>query len=386
MSWSVSLTTKYHQQDVFGCYCGAAAAMMILQYLDPDAPMVQQDVLYPWMHNRSPQPWAIAPSALAEGLIHFAPTFAPGFEDQLATTLSAFTDLVVQALCAEGAVPPSILLDGCAHWGVVTGLVTDVEPKPGTAYVVKNFWMNIPTVVPTGGPCPPHTSADVCGSGVVNGYAFGAPALVTYAGWQNIVLKCILLEKKYAGVFAGSLASIGTRREPTPAARRTTGGAGVLSKDQAAVAALAEAAEYGIGKGPLTAGEPALVQRIDLLDDYYYLVPLSEANEPVATAQLDATTGQLLAAQIGGTLLPIDSPRTVLGKIDGQAGDPCDATGTAQYHQDTVSVAPILAWRPCRQSLSPFAPFHQIVVRGTVKFRDQAGQIHATLTDPCPGS
>lgn len=117
------------------------------------------------------------------------------------------------------------------------------------------------------------------------------------------------------------------------------------------------------------AGEPVLVRRPDAADLDYFLVPWQSADGIHLIVQVSAKTGSMLgAAQLDRPVLQMvmsDSEALRIAKLE--SGRP-------------ITDKPILMWRPCRESSSPYQPFYRIRTQDGDRFIGSDGSIHPALT------
>ncbi len=179
MSWMVHTGCRYHTQDT-GYYCGAASAMMILAEIGVNYNNLDQDDLYTSNHNNNAlsSGWATDPYGLRFTLVDRKPaSFSNTFVVHKPNSEAAGSRNIVYTL-HKYEVSPGVLVFGCAHWIVVPGVQTDVEPISGTTYTIEGFWINNPVHEDN----EPHNGTDDCGSGGTHG---SANEFVTYADWQT---------------------------------------------------------------------------------------------------------------------------------------------------------------------------------------------------------
>ena len=171
MTWIRNISTEYHQQDT-DYYCGGAVAQMILDSIG--AGLLDQDVLYNSNHSHNTVPgWSTDPDGLNYTLNYYKPdppTFNNYFVVYAMDSELEGSKKIVYTLWHYG-VPTGTLVLGCAHWIVVRGVSTNVEPIPTSTFSINGFWINNPSppspswydsVAP---PPPPHSSGDGCGCG-----------------------------------------------------------------------------------------------------------------------------------------------------------------------------------------------------------------------------
>jgi hypothetical protein len=121
-----------------------------------------------------------------------------------------------------------------------------------------------------------------------------------------------------------------------------------------------------------TAGRPQLVQRLDLPDTYYYVVPYVSHGVLTARLSIDAKTGDLgdIAGVSGGEddrqLPPWQHADDFLKRIDRSSWD---AGGSPRVvRAEHAAVAPVMVWKPCEQSRSPQVPFSVVLIGGAAVY------------------
>lgn len=147
----------------------------------------------------------------------------------------------------------------------------------------------------------------------------------------------------------------------------------------------ADGALDSMGAGA-SSGEPVLVQRLDRLDDFSYIIPWQRSRSRLAAlAGVDARLGvykQAAAAPEGpnaraagrdeeGAARPRRRPQVRAG----------GGVGRLLVRPEVVCVHPTLVWKPCRESLSPFSPFHLITVGGRHLYVPVDGAVFTALHD-----
>ena len=169
-----------------------------------------------------------------------------------------------------------------------------------------------------------------------------------------------------------------TAREE-PAARRARKKpvrmATALKPEAAVRSALAGLKRHGLPdredwKGALTnaePGEPVLVQRLDEIDSYYFIVPYERSRRGVTAAvAVDARFGsyrQAIALPPGGSsILTGLTSNEVISETVGRTLQLEGRNGRFTVRKEAYSLYPTLVWRPCLESLSPFVPFHMLTV------------------------
>jgi hypothetical protein len=133
-------------------------------------------------------------------------------------------------------------------------------------------------------------------------------------------------------------------------------------------------------------GEPILVQRLDRLDSFYYIVPMQASeNQVPVLASVDARSGyyrQAVALPEPGTQLVANLDRkALLERVVGNKFELEDRLGRLVVRREAACLYPTLVWKPCRESLSPFWPFHMMTVGAHPLYIRIDGAIFTKLHD-----
>ena len=150
-----------------------------------------------------------------------------------------------------------------------------------------------------------------------------------------------------------------------------------LLKPEAAIETAERAATLLLGASPRwqpslttrTWETPLLVQRLDRNDNYYYIVPCRRDQGITARLSVNAISGRFMEASAieveGLTLPPYVEP--MLTGFFGSSFDLPAVSGRI-LRAGTVGQHPVLAWRPCSESQTPFLPFYLLTVGDRVVY------------------
>jgi hypothetical protein len=161
----------------------------------------------------------------------------------------------------------------------------------------------------------------------------------------------------------------------------------LLTSDRAIHFARAAAREFSASRLKLALHSaepqsPTLVQRIDDKDAYYFIVPFTVASRETARFIIDAFSGRLM--EISGVT---ESGKSLQRYVSSQEALDRMLTARAasklkwefEFRREHVGVHPVLVWKPCRQSVSPFLPFHQFSVGSSLVYLRVDGQLFNAL-------
>ena len=395
--WFTDLGTPFHQQDT-NYYCGAACAQMILDSIGSG--LLDQTYLYNINHAHSAPGWYTSPSGLnytLNALMPPPPKFDSFFIVEVANTELAGSENIVRTL-RFFRVATATLVWGTGHWVVVRGAKTTADPaQVGVAYAIEGFYINNPwpptpsASNPALAPPPPHADPDACGTGGARGIA---NEYVTYSDWQS----SYFTGGDAFGVGYAQFVSVCDPRRPPMGAIKLIGrtrladGLRLISRDEALAFATRGLQAHNLKKEDcplspaLRQARPAtadLVQRLDRRDEFYYLVTLHTDGKASAVVRADALDGSLhgALALTGDVHTPIIGREAAVAAAKNARIDFGDGFGAAPLREGAYSVHPTLVWRPCRESRSPYYPFHMITIGARSIFVGYDGQVFPELTD-----
>lgn len=394
MTWSFNTGDRYHTQDT-GYYCGAACAMMVLAEIGVNYGSLDQINLYNSNNSHNARPgWYTDPYGLCYTLNNRRPaSFLPNYFVVHKRLTEAEGTRDVAFTLYHYKVSPAILVYHCAHWNVVRGVQTDVDPSSGV-YTVEGFWLNNPVYDPS---LSSHDASDTCGSGGSHGIA---NEFVTYAEWQtNRFNGCAYDDPSGATQWISVC-------DPEPShfklpmrahfESRHTGRA-LLKPQEAVESARAGLDQYHLKESELAysalrngrVGDPVLVQRLDRPDDFYYLAPWVDNEQLSALIDIDARFGTFKSIRIleeSDRDRKIDHqwwrwrPESVTDRIDERVFDLPSEQGRLRVFPGTYCIQPVLVWMPCRESWSPHLPFYHVTVGGHSLYVRIDGPVFTHLT------
>jgi hypothetical protein len=385
------LPVNYHQQDEKG-YCGAACAQMVLHTMG--AGLLAQSGLFTDNRQHSAivgNDWATAPDGLEWTLNNRRPS---NFGEPLMLCALDTEDTLSRRICwtihQHQTAPPIALIRGGIHWIVVSGYTASAHPTSSSdnSYVIQAFEISNPFPnAPGSAGVPPHQSADGCGTSISRGAAIEH---ISYARWQFDYMTAVpAWNGKFIAMCNVEAPSIPD--EQLRFDRAGPRGGDLLSPHAAASFAVAGLKKYGLFErqgwaGALTGARPAgavLVERLDLPDSYYWLVPFRSQGRTVAIASVDGRSGDYLQA----ALLPEgrDSSVTIgsedaLKLVVGKTFELGNNRERLIVRKEALTIYRNLVWRPCLESLSPNYPFFVLNAGGHRLYVRVDGEIFTSLT------
>ena len=394
MTWTFNTGDRYHTQDT-SYYCGAACAMMILAEIGVPYGSLDQDDLYNSNNSHNAKSgWYTDPYGLCYTLNDRRPaSFLPNFFVVHKRLTEAEGTRDVAFTLYHYHVSPAILVYNCAHWNVVRGVQTSVDPSSGP-YTVDGFWLNNPVWDSS---ISNHGASDTCGSGSSHGIA---NEFVTYSEWKTNRFNGCAYDDPGGATQWISVCDPEPARIELPRARaiklRADGRRLIASKQITKFAAEGLEAyrlrDSDIGGPALRSGamgSPLLVQRLDRPADFYYLIPWQRGGRVIALLDVDARFGTFksiltLSAPAQDWAIPITSTRGVreslVTVLDNQRFELPEERGRIKVFPGTYCIPPALVWKPCRESWSPHLPFYHIVVGGKSLYVRIDGPVFTQLT------
>lgn len=390
LTWMIHTGSRYHTQDT-GYYCGAASAMMILAEIGVSYNNLDQDDLYTDIHNNNAQTsgWASDPYGVRHVLIDRRPS---GFVNTFVvhkplSEVEGTRDIVYTLHKYE--VSPAVLVYNCRHWLVVPGVETDVEPVSGASYTVQGFWLHNP-VHYSSSPPPPHNATDNCGTGGSLGVS---NEFVTYANWQSLYFTGCDYDDPSGNSQFISVCDPDVRDINLPLRREKkylSDGKRILNPDQAIKLCEQGLDDYNLFESKRTSEvlrgskpiKPLLVQRLDRLNSYYYIIPRETSNGVVAFTQIDARFGLFQGLRLLERPLEMKIPdkENILKQIAFKNIRIEEKSARVKIFPEALCIPPALVWQPCWESWSPHLPFYQVNVGGYVIYVRIDGEIFTHLT------
>jgi hypothetical protein len=394
------LRVPYHQQDT-EVSCGAACAQMTLSEIG--TPLLGQDQLYDDNHHHSliePR-WLTGPDGLQWTMNNRKPA---KFTNRFVPFYLDLEDSICRKIVwtiHHYQVAPIVLVLG-THWIVVRGYKASAAPTSADdlSYSITGFYVNDPTpsLEAATPPPPPHSDRDGCGSGGDRGFA---NQYVDMAAWHDTYMKPVR-----NGHWEGKFIAL---CDPERSADRVGNqapivhpynGDNILTPNQAIASAMSGIQDAGLAdRSPwndnlaaATPGVPVLVQRLEVADSFYYIVPVrSNLNRVAVLSCVDARFGdfrQSATIPAGGDAwvgLNFDA-QLAFTEIVGKTITLDDDVTKIIVRKEASSVHPTLVWKPCQESLSPYYPFVMITVGDYRVYIRVDGAVFTKLNDPILGN
>lgn len=406
MPVSEDLSVAYHQQDT-DYYCGAACAQMVLDSIGTG--LLNQDDLYSDNHTHSTTEsgWYSAPDGVLwtmNALKPPSPTFNSYFVLDALDHEDSISRCIVWTI-HHYKVAPIAMVYGSQHWIVVRGYTASAAPSGfgDTSYTISGFVVNNPWPPtpswynPASAPPPPHGGTDGCGDGGNRGVA---DEHISYTTWQTDYMTGVP-----GGHWAGKFIAVcdpdppptrpGRFREvlmrPLPGDRLIETDVAIARANEGLrVHGLLDKDPYKLAVQAGQAGTPVLVQRLDRQDSFYSIIPITEPSGAVPLAiAVDARTGVYLQSAVRrgaqGSVFTLNNRRSASRLVVGRRLQLPEPLGRLLIRPEAVCHYPILVWKPCRESLSPFYPFHLFTVGGHPIYVRSDGVVFTSLHDGYQG-
>jgi len=374
------LPIKYHREDNPNL-SGAACGQMVLYSIGKGIPAQQQVAASIAGHNT--ESWNCDPNGLKGALNALKPaSFANHFVTYSENTPHTVSRKLVWTVYHYGVAPAALVFGSShgyapsnGHWVLVTSITTDKAPAgpTDTSYKILSFEIHNPWAATVQGAYQ-HYPTDKCGWGAEQsgkdwGWQFQYVAFSTPGGngWiQNYMLPVPFQGSQWQGKYVAVCDpdAPGVDDTETPAIEATR----ILTAEEATEVAMEGLRQTGLverdvwqhalaGTEP---GDPILVERMDLPNHVYYIVPFQTNRDRVPVlVNVDAFHGGTLADSLahprGST--HFGGAMTRQRVLDELVGMEVEIDGkTLTLNADDLH--PSMVWVPCRESESPYWPFH----------------------------
>ncbi|HLK92467.1 MAG TPA: hypothetical protein VKZ18_21405 [Polyangia bacterium] len=294
---------------------------------------------------------------------------------------------------------------GWNHWLVVRGYTASAAPAGFddtslsiSGFMVNNPWPPTPSFYNAAvAPPPPHGGSDGCGTGGNRGVV---DEHIAYTTWQADYMTGIP-----SGHWAGKFVAVCDPDPPPsrpgqfpreimkPLVGNRLIDASVAvdrAKEGLELHGLLDRDVYKRVFGAVRPGHPQLVQRLDRFDSFYSIIPYTgPGGTTPLTVAVDARTGvyrqSAVAADANASVAPSLEVQGARRQIVGRSLQLPDPLGRLLVRPEAVCQYPTLVWKPCRESLSPFWPFHLFTVGNHQIYVRTDGAVFTTLHDQVRG-
>jgi hypothetical protein len=367
------LSVPYHAQET-SLFCGPACVQMALGLLGVGG-LTQTDLYNVRCHDDCiERGWATSPNGLQKTLNNHRPASFPGYFSIFGLGNTELISRKIVWTIHHYQAAAIALVMGNDHWVVVRGYEASAEPASSTdtSYGITSFYLNDP--------------AD----------GLGADHSIPYDNWLRSYMTGVP-DGVWANQFIAACDSdpppVVMGKAARPARRRRLRGDRILKPRRAGALALAGLAASGflqressrrrlLNAYPVN---PILVERLDCMDTFYYLVPFEvRPGAVVALVCIDARFGDYLQS----ALLPergnrfhdlsfdLEFAREILfaQPIDfGRQGR------LLKVRREAYALYPTLVWKPCRESMSPYLPFFMATIGNRQVYVRVDGQVFTRL-------
>lgn len=396
--------TYAHQETLF--YCGPATAEMVLASLGVPSltPPTWQDRLWDYIvaNTGSTRP----PSAPS------SPT-SPSFPRQKCERCAGLwncwstTPAVLQQLLNSSQAVAQYAVSKHSLESTATGVLLDTIDRqlPGIALVFGwQHWLVVDGYRHSEPGATPVAGRNLNGVYIRDPWASDAIGLIPWIDWQDDYLSVVP-----CGSFAGKIVVLGGARLAAPAPSVPHAPSGLRIVDGRAPEAMAVRMEmrdlltpqdavrrateqvsslresrFRIALHLAEAKTARLVQRLDRDDDWYYIVTFEVTDHETARVMIDGFDGRLRQvagiSREGEALPPFVPAPAAMNRLmsDSDQGSEWLAF---RVRPGTVGEHPVLVWKPCGQSSSPFLPFYQWSVGDSFVYYRVDGRMFDALTE-----
>lgn len=135
--------------------------------------------------------------------------------------------------------------------------------------------------------------------------------------------------------------------------------------------------EYARSMKGARAGAPLLVERLDMKNSFYFIVPFERAGKATLLVMIDAKTGEFKEA------VPLAQPSAYPPVSANEAKKSlADSSGSVMPEGELARLKPSLVWKPSEQSQSPFEPLWRFRTGHGDRYVDQKGKVHPSIEEP----
>lgn len=365
---------EYHRQNTT-IYCGSACAQMVLNYLG--AGLIPQTDIKDLSDDNTSEPfWATAPDGLNFVMNHLDPRGEGWFRLFEESDPYSITRKIIWTLHRFNVAPIALVFD-MAHWVVVFGYDgISAYPTSSTdnTYNIDNLIFFVhnpaPALSGTDGTIQ-HLKADGCAGGR------SSITIVPGRTWFEEYMTGVFGDGSDQSRWIGKFIAV---CDPEPSSKENKNiqfkkspfnGKEIINSKKITELAIAVFNKTvlkrisGIKKETkkyIQPGTPVLVKHLGHKNKYYYLTPITDITKNIySLISNDARYGNFREASYTpkadkplffSPLTKNEILKAIDIKIKTGGGAPI------KIFKNTVSVSPVLVWKPCCESLSPFMPFH----------------------------
>ena len=411
---------KCHQQDT-DYYCSAASAQMILRSMRNG--IIDQAKLYSDGHNNNcPGKWGSFEDPLSglHGIVRAGGVDPTGLECALNINGQSFTNLPIGIIdnkfniheeidqdqlmyeivtnLINSKTPIAVLVKQASHWVVARG--AHIDGDPNRMFTLHGVIINdpsppLPYNIPQGDKLPPpHMDNDICGT--VGDTIQSSDEYIATREWldewltpvafrpYSIPTTVAVYNEPQIMVKLGNLVYYSHKFIPEENRIIDTEILSKITLEQAKIHGLFEHKIYANALQGARPSKPILVQRLDKLDSFYYIVPMVREGMITSTALVHAVDGTLQG------FVPLDKPteklyfdhEAVIKKLTERPIYMEDSGAKLMFREGTFSIHPIMVWKLCKESLSKYRPFHMVTIGNTQIYVGWDGKVYTKLHDP----
>ncbi len=303
----------------------------------------------------------------------------------------------------ERRAPVALVYDG-GHWLVVRGYQTVERVTGSGSEVISGFDVNNPSPLAY----PHDTTPNPCDKGGIGHICYPRwqdrylTPVFSFRGGRDYSNRCVAICVDTTVVrprMALTAPELPAEEKQAAAQAPLSGNAQLINPADAIGRAEAGIKDYELyAREPWRTalqsaqpGNPLLVQELDRLDSYYYIVPWrTQPDNAVMAVTVNAKNGayqESVCCLNGNIYLPPQLTakqlaQLVIGKkflLPGQQGE-------LVVREEALSIYPLLVWRPCLESFSPFRPFYLFIVGAHRLYLRVDGDIFTSLNSNVLGA
>jgi hypothetical protein len=295
--------------------------------------------------------------------------------------------------------PVAVLVKQASHWVVARGTHLDGDISSDGDFTllgvtINDPWPSCPYNVPAQYTrAPPHGDNDACGK--AGDTQRSCDEFIAWEEWKNEWLcpvaftqssipSTVAVYKTARLVKPGNI--LRTKHMHVPEVGHFIDEESLtrVTLDEVRLHGLHEHKSYAKALENASPSRPILVQCLDKLDSYYYIVPMVREKMITSTALVDAASGRLM----GFTRFnkPVErlfmDHEAMMKKLMEKPIYMEDSHAKFKLREGAYSIHPTMVWKLCRESLSKYYPFHMVTIGNTQVYVGWDGTVHTRLHDP----